>query len=162
MKDTFLKQIDQHMIYVYNIAVKMLGEEDAKDAAQEAILKAYRNYEGFRGESKISTWLYRITINVCKDMLKKRKGDLSLEEIQELPGGLEPSDAVESLERRRRIRSALAKLSSDNREILVMRYTLGYEYEEISAELGIPVGTVKSRLSRAKLQLRKVLSEEKR
>lgn len=154
MKDDFLKEIDSHMVYVYNIALRFLGAEDAKDAAQDAIIRAYEAWEGFRGDSSISTWLYRITINHCKDILRRRRMILSLEEVEDVSGGEEPAEVFERAELAEIVQKAMSELSVEHREILVMRETLGYDYEKIACELGVPIGTVKSRIHSAKKSLR--------
>lgn len=161
-KDGFLAELDSHMIYVYNIALKILGPVDAEDAAQEAILKAYKNRHGFRGDSKLSTWLYTITMNVCRDMLRKKnkrqEREVPVDDVAALSGGPEPERALEEdaekEEAKALLSDALASLSDDFREILIMRETLNYSYEEISEALDLPLGTVKSRIKRAREKAR--------
>lgn len=160
MKDQFLKQIDSYMVYVYNIAIRMLGAEDAEDAAQDAILKAYENMDSFRQEAKLSTWLYRITMNVCKDRIRAKREQISIEDIGDLEGGIDPEVEFEREEMRRSVQTALLKLPADYREIIVLRELLGYEYEEIAIETGIPLGTVKSRISRGRKLMRHYILEE--
>ncbi len=150
MKEDFLREIDSYMVYAYNIALRFLGAEDAKDAAQTAIIKAYEQWESFRGDSSVSTWLYRITINHCKDILRKRRTVLSLEDISEVPGGVDPAEVLEKKDLAQRISKAVNDLSIEHREVLILRELLGYDYETIACELGIPVGTVKSRIHSAK------------
>ncbi|MDO4754012.1 MAG: RNA polymerase sigma factor [Bacillota bacterium] len=157
MKDDFLERIDDYMIYVYNIALKMLGDEDAKDAAQDAIIKAYQNIDTFRGECALSTWLYRITVNECKDFIRKRRTFIPIDEIIELEGGVLPEVELERVENAKLLDKALQYISVENREILILREMLGYEYKEISSELGIPEGTVKSRINRAKKNLKNAI-----
>lgn len=157
MKDDFLEQIEEYMVYVYNIALKMLGEEDAKDAAQESIIKAYEKIDTFRGECAISTWLYRITVNVCKDMLRTKKEYISLDEIPEIESGVFTDSELEQIEARGLISKAFDHMHPEEREILILRELLGYEYSEISKELGIPEGTVKSRINRARKKMKHLI-----
>lgn len=160
MKEDFLEQIEQYMVYVYNIALKMLGEEDAKDAAQESIIKAYEKMDTFRGDCALSTWLYRITINECKDMLRRKKDVISLDEIAEVETA---KDEFSQLETRDLIRRAFSYISPEEKEILILRDMLGYEYGEIAAQTSLPEGTVKSRISRARKKMKQILSiREKR
>lgn len=155
MKEDFLEQIDQYMVYVYNIALKMLGEEDAKDAAQESIIKAYEKLDTFRGGCALSTWLYRITINECKDILRRRKDVISLDEIADIAA---TNDEFERLETRDQIHRAFAHLSPEEKELLILRDMLGFEYREIAEHASMPEGTVKSKLNRARKKMKQILS----
>lgn len=154
MRKEFLENMEKYMVYVYNISLKMLGEDDAEDAAQEALIKAYEKIDDFRGDSAFSTWLYRITINVCKDILRTRKPTIPLEEVVELEGGTDPELEAEREEVRHLVRLAMLEISPEFREILILRELLGYDYEEIAKELAIPAGTVKSRINRARTSLK--------
>lgn len=154
MRKEFLENMEKYMVYVYNISLKMLGEDDAEDAAQEALIKAYEKIDDFRGDSAFSTWLYRITINVCKDILRTRKPTIPLEEVVELEGGTDPELEAEREEVRHLVRLAMLEISPEFREILILRELLGYDYEEIAKELAIPAGTVKSRINWARTSLK--------
>lgn len=148
---------------VYALALRMCGnEQDAMDAAQDAFLKAYRAIGSFRGESAFSTWLYRLTANAATDLLRKRRTGriVSLEELQEREEGFDPPAAAptpeeeaEEQETRRELNEALQQLNEDSRRILLLREIGGLSYEELSRELQLEVGTVKSRLNRARARL---------
>ena len=156
---------------VYNLALRMTGnEEDALDMSQEAFLRAYRNLENFRGESKFSVWLYRLTSNVCIDMLRKRNrtsaasltyigddGETLDIEVPDLRWN--PESETERIEINRAVSEGLSQLSPDYREILIMREINGLTYEEIGQALGLEAGTVKSRIFRARKRLCAILSE---
>lgn len=157
MKEEFLAQIDEYMVYVYNIALKMLGEEDAKDAAQESIIKAYEKMDQFRGECALSTWLYRITINECKDILRRKKEYIPLEEIAKIDSGALTEFDIEQIEARDLISRAFTHMNPSDREILILREFLGYDYAEIAHELSVPLGTVKSGINRAKKKMKRVI-----
>ena len=156
---------------VYNLALKMTGgEEDALDISQEAFLKAYRQLGAFRGESRFSVWLYRLTYNLCIDFLRKkpRAGVVSLTQQDdddtrdiEIPDVRElPEDRLIRKETRKTIVECMDKLGSRHREILVMREITGMSYIDIASVLEINEGTVKSRLARARASLANILVEK--
>ena len=147
---------------VYRLALRQLGNrEDAEDAAQEVFLKAFTGLSSFRGESKISVWLYRITCNVCTDVLRKRRDSVSLSveteegELElELPDErFDPVALTERSDLRAQVGEALKKLPADGREILLLREIGGQSYEEIAETLSLDIGTVKSRIFRARKKL---------
>lgn len=147
---------------VYRLALRQLGSrEDAEDAAQEVFLKAYTSIRSFRGESKLSVWLYRITCNVCTDALRRRKETASLTvETEEGSGELElpderfdPAALAERADLRAQIGAALARLPADARQVLLLRELGGSSYEEIAQTLSLDLGTVKSRIFRARKKL---------
>lgn len=160
--------LDQSKI-VYNLALRMVGnEEDAADLAQDAFLKAYVNLPNFRGDSKFSSWLYRLTTNLCLDFLRKRnrqktvpliyENDDGDEEFMEIPdNSFSPETEAERRELQIHVREGLAELSPEMREILVLREIGGMSYDEISRQLRLEEGTVKSRIFRARKKLCNIL-----
>ena len=145
---------------IYNLCRYMLRDpQDAQDAAQDTFLKAYRGLKEFRPEASLYTWLYRIAVNTCLDY-KRRTRRTSLNES--LPED-RPSDApspdkdLESRQRGEALQSALQKLPGKMRAAIVMREIEGLSYEEIAESLQASVGTVKSRISRAREELRRIL-----
>ena len=147
---------------VYNLALRMLGsEQDALDASQEAFFRAYRSLDAFRGDSKFSVWLYRITGNVCLDMLRRagRRMESSLtveEDGEELPvpdRRGDPQEALERKELRRAVREGLKTLEPAFRQALILRDLNGLTYDEIAQVTGLEPGTVKSRIFRARRKL---------
>ena len=151
---------------VYRHCLLMLGNPaDAQDAAQEAMLCAFRAMPRFMGASSVSTWLFRIAHNVCLDWLKRpqtRRAALSLNAMAE--AGQEPPDPREEPESRylrqseqELLREALNHLSPENQALLTLRYGDQLSYEDLAGILSIPEGTVKSRLNRAKEKLRAFL-----
>ncbi|MCL2392812.1 MAG: sigma-70 family RNA polymerase sigma factor [Oscillospiraceae bacterium] len=158
---------------VYNLALKMIkNEDDALDVSQEAFLKAYRQLEAFRGESRFSVWLYRLTYNLCIDFMRKRPKSqvISLSAYQddggdsvdiEIPDLRELPDAkLLKKELKEQIAQSINALGQSHREILVMREINGMNYAEIAETLGINEGTVKSRLARARLSLANILVQK--
>ena len=156
---------------VYHIALKMTGnEEDAFDLSQEAFLKAFRSLSTFRGEAGFGSWLYRMTANLCIDFLRKKKRQggqiisLDAEEEDRRPTELpdlryEPQNALEKKEVQEKVRAGLEKLPHEQKLILVLRDVEGFSYQEISDALKIELGTVKSRIYRARAHLARLLTE---
>lgn len=149
--------VTENQTKVYRLALRILkNEADAEDAAQEAFLKAYTSLADFRGDSRFSVWLYRLTNNICIDMLRKNKRAVIVSLQTEDDDGEETEIAIPD-ERyspeRLAVRAALAALPDDCREILALRESAGLSYDEIAAALSLEVGTVKSRLNRARKKL---------
>ncbi|MRR17071.1 MAG: sigma-70 family RNA polymerase sigma factor [Deltaproteobacteria bacterium] len=177
--EAFSVLVQRHSSKMLNIAYRMLGDYDeACDVTQEAFLAAFRAIERFKAEAKFSTWLYRIVVNHTKNRLKQRQSlarhesaslDDPAPECTQCAAGLagsEGGDPGELLERREleaEVQKCISALDADYREVLVMRDIQGFAYDEIRDMLQIPDGTVKSRLSRARLAmkdcLRKIIGE---
>ncbi len=159
-----------------NYAFRMLRNEDAaQDAAQEAFLRAYRKINTFNGNSAFSTWLYTILNNICLDIIRKKKrtgeeNHVSINqennEDDEYELQIEDTSAgpYESLQKKtayEALYKALDELSEEHKEVLVMRDLNGLEYDQIAKITNTTLGTVKSRISRARLNLRKILEKDK-
>lgn len=168
--DEFEKLVAAYEKPVYHIALKMTGnEEDAFDLSQDTFLKAYRSLGSFRGESGFGTWIYRLAANLCIDFLRKqkRRGKIvSLDDTDdygrpaELPDlRFEPQSAMEKRELSMQIREGLGKLPPDQKFVLILRDIEGLSYQEIADTLKMELGTVKSRISRARAHLAKLLTE---
>lgn len=164
-EDAFAELVRLHEKKVYNLALRMCGNaEDASDAAQEAFVSAWKGLPNFRWEAGFSTWLYRLTSNAAIDLLrrnKKQRGEISLDDadigIDPVDGGPSLQERAESVELREAVTAGLALLSEGHRQALVLREMQELSYEEIAAVLGVDLGTVKSRISRARGALRKIL-----
>lgn len=163
-----------HQDRVYSFCARMLSDrEDALDAAQEVFLSAWRNLADFRGEAALSTWLMRIAANRCLNRIRRRKS-LSEREAPwpESPGeedhgsffqpaGSEaerPDRLAETREMGEILKDALSRLDSLSRWMVLLSDVEGFSYEEIAAIADVPVGTVKSRLHRARMAMRRMLS----
>ena len=150
---------------VYSLALRSTGSEaDAADITQEVFLRAYRSLDTFRGESGFSTWLYRITVNLCVDLARKNNPAESLDDEQALEapetrGAYQPETALANSELRRELDAALSLVSEEHRKIVILRDVAGMSYADIAAALELDEGTVKSRLARARAALRKILIE---
>ena len=137
------------------------NRSDALESTQEIFITAFRRASSFRGESAFGTWLYRIAINHCKDVLRRHK-DVLLEqehlEIDRRPRTERSLEEVANL--RLDLSRALAELPDDYKEAVVMHDLGGLPYEEIATVTGVPIGTVKSRISRGRRQLARLLEHE--
>lgn len=153
---------------VYALALRFTGSEaDAADITQEAFLRAWKSLGKFRSESAVSTWLYRITMNLCIDFSRRKNLQsvpLTDDEGSELPlpdtrTANSPEAALENSEISRELQAALGLLSEEHRQIVLLRDVSGLTYQEIASMLGLEEGTVKSRLARARKNLRAILLE---
>lgn len=154
---------------VFALANRMCGNsEDAAEAAQEAFLAAWQGLRFFRGDSSFSTWLYRLTSNACVDLLRREgrhraAAGPSLDDDQDLNRdvqdvtALSPQEEAERRELRAQIEEGLRALSPEHRQVLVLREMHQLSYDEIADTLDLDVGTVKSRISRGRKQLRNFL-----
>jgi RNA polymerase sigma-70 factor (ECF subfamily) len=177
--DAFDVLVERHQNRTFNLCYWTLGNrEEAADAAQDAFVRAFRGLKNFRGDSVFSTWLHRIAVNVCLDVIQKRRrapllysdiaacnaddepmSDIESRAVEDgsTPGANEPGEAAFKKEKRAAVRAALARLSDHYRVVLVLFDIEGHSYEEIAGALDLPLGTVKSRLNRARAQLREEL-----
>ncbi len=155
-------------------ARRMLGtQEEAEDATQEAFLKVFDKIHTFRQDSSFSTWFYTVLNNICLDALRKRSrraSTISINQTDETGEEYEldikdtsdgPYEAMKKNEAKRLLEIALTQLSDEHRTVIILRDINGFEYEEIAQILKISTGTVKSRISRARLALRKILEEHR-
>jgi RNA polymerase sigma-70 factor (ECF subfamily) len=170
----FDKLVLRHKDRVFNLCYRLVGDyEDADECAQETFVKVYRSLAGFRFGSSFYTWLYTIAVNTCKnrlaslehrrrknmapihDISQDREGDSIVREIEDpAPSALEQ---LAERERDRLVQSAIDDLPPDARAVVVLRDVEGLSYEEIACATGCNLGTLKSRLARARQQLRKKL-----
>lgn len=146
---------------VFSIAVRMLGDRsEAEDVAQEVFLRVHRSIRGFRGEAKLSTWLYAITSRLCLNRLKsgshqRKAGETALERIAD--GRPDPGATLEASELDAALHRAIAELDDERRIVVVLRDLHGLSYEEIATALDLELGTVRSRLHRARMELKERL-----
>lgn len=170
--DAFRVLVERYQGRVYRLALRILrDEEQAQDAAQEAFLKVYRSLDRFEGRSSFYTWLYRLTMNVCLDLKRRDRSDRRVEWNEELPPEPddsspmapdpipEPSAELERSQLRDAMQSAIDTLPDDARRTFLLREVDGLSYAEIARALGIPKGTVMSRLHYARRRLRTALQQ---
>ena len=163
----FEELVRRHEKRVYAVALRSSGSpEDAEDITQEVFLRAWRSIEEFRGDSGFSTWLFRITMNLCVDHARHKHAQPQTqplvmgEEESERPlpdTAPTPEEHLDNSELGRELAAALDEVSEEHRRIVLLRDVSGMSYTEIAEVLEISEGTVKSRLSRARIALRKVL-----
>lgn len=172
--EAFNLLVERYQRMLYTIAYRFLGNpEDASDAAQEALVRAYKNLPGFRGQCSFKTWLQHIIANICRDTLRRlaRRPTLSLEGLQETEGGsreiatgeevTSPEEIFLAREGQDYLHRLIQALAPEYRLVIIMRDLQGFTYDEIATSLGCSVGTVKSRLSRARQFLRQQLIRER-
>lgn len=167
--------VEKYSGFVYRtIYYDLRNNEDAEDLSQEVFIKAYGALCGFRYDSEFSTWLFRICKNTVYDHVRKHGktktvsfSDMTYDEdgekeaeFPDLSGKYEPEKRAISDETSRTVREAIAELSEEHRDVIVLREIDGYSYAEIAEMLSLEEGTVKSRLSRARNALKKILIEK--
>src|SRR5687767_4440472 len=154
---------------IHGAIYRVVGpDEDARDLCQEAFLKAYRGLGTFKREARFSSWLYQIALNVCRDRLRRRRGKtaVSLDEVEEgRAGGLRtlspsPLDLVEARDLRHLVEDAMATLSVEEREVVILKEYQDLTFPEIAEALDVPLSTVKTRLYRGLAQLRHQLERQ--
>ncbi len=169
--------VRQYQDRVFNTCWRISGNlEDARDLTQEAFLKAFEQFDKFRGHSSLYTWIYRIAVNLCLSQRRRSRGSrktVSLEQFQEAGGqasalvdeaatrrcGVSRNDAL-SAEKQQQLLDGLGQLDDEHRAVIVLREMEGFEYREIADMMEIPIGTVRSRLHRARMTLRGILQSQ--
>ena len=168
----FARLVATHEGMVLNLAARLLGDaEEARDVAQEVFIQVYRTLGRFEGRSTLKTWIYSIVVNHCRNRRRwwhRRRRDRSVsldvlrpsEEVRlyARAEATSPFEHCRRRERSERVQAALALLSFEHRSVLLLREVEGLSCEEIGQALGVPAGTVKSRLSRAREALRQKLA----
>lgn len=153
---------------LFNTVYRMVGNaEDAQDVVQDAFLNAYQSLGTFKGDSQFFTWLYRIAVNTAISLKRKQKVALSIHTGVDEPGGLpepldasefsQPGHALERAEQEQWIQEALSRLSPEHRAVLIMKDMEDQKYETMAEILQVPIGTIRSRLHRARMELRALL-----
>jgi RNA polymerase sigma-70 factor (ECF subfamily) len=155
---------------LYNVVLRMvLNAEDAQDVVQDAFLHAYQALDGFKGDSLFFTWLYRIAINTAISLKRKHRVILRMDGGRPDGATVEPVDdseysqpgfTLEQAEQERKIHQALSRLSAEHRAVLIMKDMEGQKYEVMAEVLQVPIGTIRSRLHRARMELRGLLSQD--
>ncbi len=174
--DAFSEIVSCYERFVYNTACRVLtasgmSVSEADDIAQDALIKAWRSLSSFRGDCSFSTWLFRVTVNTARDTIRsstrrpvvsltRQENDDEEPEIWDVPvtsGDEIPEEAAERRETIEAVRRAVESLPDDQRQAIVLRDIHDLPYSEISAILGVEVGTVKSRINRGRANLKKIL-----
>lgn len=172
-RDAFNKIMEKHQNTMFGMAYNLLSDyHDAEDAVQDTFIKAYRSISSFKGQSAFTTWLYVICKNSCNDILRRRQKHSAVmsidadesenSPIRELKSEeLSPEEHMELSETQTAVKEAIDALKQEYKEVLILSDMREMSYDEISAILKIPTGTVKSRLNRARTALRKKLSDKR-
>jgi len=167
--EAFGDLVQRHQDYVYNAVCHLLGgRQDADDIAQDVFVQAYRGLGGFRGQSRFTTWLYRIMLNTVRTHWRRQRSrkayalsppnpDDEAPHSDPPAGGDSPVEATMRGERVQAVQQAIAALDEDLREVVVLRDIRGLSYAELAETIGVPTGTVKSRLHRGRLALKEIL-----
>ncbi len=170
----FRELLELHRDRVFNITYRMLGNRaEAEDVAQEVFITVFKTIENFREEAKFSTWLYRVTVNHCKNRIKylARRHDRDRDELDETSVGAngttlgqpvraaQPDRVLEGIQMEGILKDAIASLDEEQRTVVILRDIEDLSIEEICEITDLPDGTVKSRLHRARLALRKKLQK---
>lgn len=163
--EAFGELVEKYQARLYSSIVQIFGPRDAEDIVQDAFVKAFQNLDSFKGTSGFYTWLYRIGFNTAVSHLRKQPAVNSIDELQEAIGdnlsddSQRPDDSLERKECSRQIQRALQFLSEEHRTILILREVEQMSYEVLANLFQVPVGTVRSRLHRARMCLREVSSQ---
>lgn len=165
--DAFGELVCKHQNRLYNTVLRLVGDaEDARDVLQDTFLSAYQSLHTFKGGSQFFTWLYRIAINTAITLKRKRRAIISLtpggdgqpaHELADDSDSNRPGHNLEMAEQERKVQDALARLSPEHRVVLILKDLDAKKYEEMAEILDVPIGTVRSRLHRARLELRDIL-----
>ncbi|MBY0522619.1 MAG: sigma-70 family RNA polymerase sigma factor [Gemmataceae bacterium] len=166
----FGELIRRYQDRLFNSVYRLVDNaEDAQDVVQETFLNAYKSLDNFKGDAEFFTWLYRIAYNTAVSLRRKQKVALSIDAGRNGEGGVEPLDgsvgnqpghALEKAEQEKRIQDALNRLSPEHRAVLILKDMEGQKYEAIADILQVPIGTIRSRLHRARMELRDVLNKK--
>ena len=170
-EDAYAELVDEHQRMVYQLALNLLGEHDeALDLSQEVFLRVFRTIDGFRGQSSLRTWIFRIVVNQAKNRQRWWRRRFQSQQVSlddhirtcgELRAGrlLEPDRVLGQKELAERLQAALDALPFEQRTAIVLREVDGLSYDEIAYSMGVALGTVRSRLARARETLRAQLRD---
>ncbi len=165
----FGELVRRHQDRLYNTVFRLVeNAEDALDVVQESFINAYQSLDSFKGDAQFFTWLYRIAVNTAISLKRKKRvllripdlqGQISIEPIDPSEAS-RPGYALEQAEEEQKLHRALERLSPEHRVVLVMKELEGQKYEDMAETLGVPIGTIRSRLHRARLELRELLERD--
>jgi RNA polymerase sigma-70 factor (ECF subfamily) len=168
-RDAFGELVTRYQARLYNAAIRLVDNpEDAADVVQDAFLNAYQSLHSFKGDAEFFTWLYRIAFNAAISLKRKKRAVVSLDAAGP-ESGIDPDDpseyikpgaALERSEEETQLQGAMIRLSHEHREVLILKDIEGMKYEDIAEILGVPIGTIRSRLHRARLELRELLEND--
>ncbi len=167
--EAFSQLVRDRSGFVYRVAQRIVGPDDAQDASQEVWVRVWQRIQGFRGESAFSTWLYKITVNACLDARRKDQRRRARELPEEPPylpetptSDNDPESSALNRERREELFESLEHVREDHRAALVLRHMEGLSYQEIAEVMDVPTGTAKGWVSRGRASLLIALSEKRK
>lgn len=169
--DAFEKIIEAYESKVFGVIYHMINDKnEVEDIAQEVFIKVYKNLHKFQGNSSLYTWIYRITVNLCLDVIKSKKKVIYLDDTiktedgeidRELPSNEKTGEEIyEEKELKDIMRKCISKLPEKQRAMVILRDIKGLSYEEISEITNIKLGTVKSQINRARIKLKELLEAD--
>jgi RNA polymerase sigma-70 factor (ECF subfamily) len=154
--EAFAPLVERYQKPLYNVALRMVRDrEDARDITQTAFVKAFEKLRSFDRQHRFFSWIYRIVVNECLNLVTRRKPERPLE--TDVPAADDPQREAESRELAERVQEALVTLTPDYRQVVILRHFVGLSYGEMSAALLIPEKTVRSRLYTARQRLAQIL-----
>jgi RNA polymerase sigma-70 factor (ECF subfamily) len=162
-RKAFGELVGRYQDRLYHTAYRLIGNaDDAQDVVQDSFLSAFLSLHQFKGDARFFTWLYRIAVNAAITLKRKRRvvlsadlpGPRTLGEPHDESDGCRPGTALEREENERLLQGAINSLTAEHRIVIVLKEIEGQKYEAIAEVLGVPIGTVRSRLHRARLELR--------
>jgi RNA polymerase sigma-70 factor (ECF subfamily) len=166
--EAFGELVYRYQDRLFNAVVRIVDHpEDARDVVQDAFINAYQSLASFKGDAEFYTWLYRIAFNSAVSHRRRKRLLVSLESGREGEATIDPLDpseetrpgaALERADDERLVQEALNRLSPEHRAVLVLKDIEGLKYEEIADVMGVPIGTIRSRIHRARLELRDLLN----
>jgi RNA polymerase sigma-70 factor (ECF subfamily) len=168
-REAFGELVSRYQARLYNAAMRLVDNpEDAADVVQDSFLNAFQALHAFKGDAEFFTWLYRIAFNTAISLKRKKRAAVSLDgsgpeaalEPDDPSEYIKPGAALERNEEERQLQDAMNRLSHEHREVIVLKEIEGLKYEDIAEILGVPIGTIRSRLHRARLELRDLLQPE--
>lgn len=171
-EEAFEEIVRRYQKKVYNTTYRMLGNpEDAWDFAQEVFIRVFRNLHRFQGRASFSTWLFAIATNICRDELRKRQRKVKTQSLSEpikmkdgeierevMDNSMIPEEITLHRELQGKIQTIIDTLPLEQKEVIILREFQDFSYDEIAETIGVAVGTVKSRISRGRKNLRQALS----
>ncbi len=164
--DAFEELIKDYKKSAYHIAYRVLRNvEDAEDASQEALIKVFKSIQGFNMQSTFKVWMYRIVVNTCLDFKRKKKVDTySIDEAENFVGSdsNNPDAMIDSNYDSKLVSDAVNKLDDEFKTVIILRDIQGFSYNEISQILSCNLGTIKSRISRARKSLKEIIEHEQK
>ena len=161
--------VSRYQTRLYNAILRVLGHaEDAADVVQDSFLNAFQSLGSFKGDAEFFTWLYRIAFNSAMSHKRRKRATISLD-VARAEGKFDPEDPTDyikpgsslaRMEEEGQLHKAMSRLSAEHKEVLVLKDIEGLRYEQIADILEVPIGTIRSRLHRARIELHSLLSAE--